>query len=135
MHAFQVTAIHVQLAAAPHTYGPRLAKGEPRRCRNPRCRRRIPAEARRHECARCAVTATRGRSVDAPCAVCGNDDLRVLGWTELVSGPVILCANDRTVLGRLALTLDELRVEVALVARPGAAGLLDELLLELDTAA
>jgi hypothetical protein len=130
---FHVIALHVkpepQLEAAARDYGPRLAKGEPRRCK--RCRRPIPATSRRHECARCTVAAARGLAAEGACAVCGNADLRVLGVAELADGRAVICANDGAVLGKLALTLDELRAEV----RRGdadAGGLLDELLLELD---
>jgi hypothetical protein len=101
--------IHVQHSPAPRDYGRRLARTDPRRCR--RCTR--PAAPGRHECSACIVGRSRGRLTDEPCAVCGCTDLRVLGLVELAGGQVVsLCANDAAVLGRLSLTLDELRAEV-----------------------
>jgi hypothetical protein len=59
------------------------------------------------------VATSRGLAIDGPCAACGNADVRVLGRAELVDGVVAACANCRAVLGRLKLTLAELRREVA----------------------
>lgn len=133
--SFHVIAIHVKPSAAsgpaPRVYGPREPVGAPRRCRT--CQRPIPPAARRHACARCAVAASRGAVAVGPCAACGNADVRVLGQVELVDGRATLCANDRAVLGRLRLTLEELRAEVELASADvaGAGGLLEELLAEL----
>lgn len=107
--------VHVQHlsddSAPPRVYGPRTAKGEPRRCRRPGCNRPVPPKSRRHDCSRCRTATARGRAVDAPCAVCGCKDLRVLGLVELADGEVVACANCRAIRGRLRLTLDELRLE------------------------
>ncbi len=116
---------HVQLPAeegrtendsAPRPYGPRTPVGEPRRCRG--CTRRIPGNAKRHVCARCACAETRGRTVDGPCAVCGEADRRFLALAEIGGSGryVVLCGNDERLLGKLRLSLEELRAERARVA-------------------
>ena len=72
------------------------------------------------------MAASRGKSIDGPCAVCGCSDGRVLGRAELVGQVVILCANDRAILGRLELTLAELRAEAAPRPAPPAAPAAEE---------
>jgi hypothetical protein len=110
-----MTPIHVKPPEPEaRTYGPRTLPEEDRRCA---CGRPIKGSKRRHVCDRCRVQVSRGCTPDGPCAVCGEEDLRVLGRHELADGEVTLCANDKAIAGRLRLTLEELRVE----AQRGAA--------------
>jgi hypothetical protein len=77
-------------------------------------------------CDRCRKARERGRAPgEACCDVCGVSDVRVLAQVELEVQRT-LCANCRTIRGRLPLTLAELRVEV-LRELPGV-----ELLLQLE---
>jgi hypothetical protein len=124
---FHVNTSQVKHASpeAPRAYGRRLASTAPRRCRRalpggPPCNRLIAAGVRGHVCDRCRVAQARGLEVTGPCACCGSKDLRVLSLVTLRSGPAVLCANDRSVLGRLDLTLLELCEEVRLGAAAAA---------------
>lgn len=66
------------------------------------------------------MSASRGLAVSGPCAVCGCADRRVLKRVELADGVFDLCANDATIAGRLGLSLEQLRAEVALGAGAAA---------------
>jgi hypothetical protein len=79
----------------------------------PGCNRLIQAGANRHVCSTCSGRKHRGCLVTAGsrCAVCDNSDVRVLERVKLADGPGVLCSNCTTILGRLPLTLEELRRE------------------------